>query len=486
MNYYIGVDLGTSSLKSLLMDAQGKIIKQFSVGYDVLYPQSGWTEQNPSDWIAALKKAAKTVAVGYENNIKGISFGGQMHGLVVLDDNDNVIRPCILWNDGRTEKQTKYLNEKIGKNVLSELTGNIAFAGFTAPKLLWLYENERNNFQKISKLMLPKDYLVYYLCGAYCTDFSDASGTLLLDVKNKRWSKTMLDICHLKEEQMPTLCESFQAVGCLKEQVSQELGLPKCVKVIVGAGDNAAAAIGTNTVANGSCNISLGTSGTLFIAQDCFGVDDNNALHSFVHATGKWHLMGCILSAASCRKWWLENVLRSDDYENDQQLCADVDTEDILFLPYLSGERSPHNDVNAKGAFVGLTASTTRAQMSKAVMEGVAFAIRDCLEVAKLNGLCPKNVKLCGGGAKSVVWQQIFADVLNLPINIPKTEQGPGYGAAILAMVGCGEYETVQQAAEKITAVKNTVFPISANAQKYERKYLKYKKLYPLLRQLQD
>ncbi len=486
MNYYIGVDLGTSSLKSLLMDAQGKIIRQFSVGYDVLYPQAGWTEQNPSEWIAALKKAVKAVTVGYENNVKGISFGGQMHGLVVLDEKDNVIRPCILWNDGRTEKQTKYLNEKIGKDELSKLTGNIAFAGFTAPKILWLFENEHDNFQKISKLMLPKDYLVYYLCGAYCTDFSDASGTLLLDVKNKKWSKKMLDICHLKEEQMPALCESFHTVGCLKEQVAQELGLPQCVKVVVGAGDNAAAAIGTNTVANGSCNISLGTSGTLFIAQDDFSVDDNNALHSFVHATGKWHLMGCILSAASCRKWWLENVLQSDDYENDQQLCAAADSQDILFLPYLSGERSPHNDVNAKGAFVGLTAATTRAQMSKSVMEGVAFAIRDCLEVAKLNGLCPANIKLCGGGAKSVVWQQIFADVLNLPINIPETEQGPSYGAGILAMVGCGEYETVQQAAEKITSVKKTVFPIYANAKKYECKYLKYKKLYPLLRRLQD
>lgn len=296
----------------------------------------------------------------------------------------------------------------------------------------------------------------------------------------------MLDICHLKEEQMPTLCESFQAVGSLKQQIAQELGLPQSVKVVMGAGDNAAAAIGTNTVANGSCNISLGTSGTLFIAQDCFSVDDNNALHSFVHATGKWHLMGCILSAASCRKWWLENVLQSNDYENDEQLCAAADSQDILFLPYLSGERSPHNDVNAKGAFVGLTASTTKAQMSKAVMEGVAFALKDCLEVAKLNGLCFSNVKLCGGGAKSAVWQQIFADVLNLPITLPETEQGPSYGAGILAMVGCGEFENVEQAAEKITSTKKTVCPICENAQKYERKYLKYKKLYPLLRQLQD
>lgn len=484
MNYYIGVDLGTSSLKSILLDTNGKILKQCSQEYDVYYPQNGWTEQNPSDWIVALEASITKVSQGYEKNIKGISFGGQMHGLVILDKDDKVIRPCILWNDGRTEKQTEYLNNQVGKAKLSALTGNIAFAGFTAPKLLWLYDNEPQNFSKISKVMLPKDYLAYYLCGAHCTDYSDASGTLLLDVQNKRWSDEMLQICRLKKEQMPTLYESYQAVGTLKPQLAAKLGLSEVVRIVIGAGDNAAAAIGTNTVLNGSCNISIGTSGTVFISQDAFSVDDNNALHSFAHANGKWHLMGCILSAASCRKWWLEDVLKSDDYVEDESLIANADTQRVMFLPYLSGERSPHNDVNVRGAFVGLSASTTRAQMSKAIMEGVAFAIRDCLQVAKLNGISPVSANLCGGGAKSETWRQIFADVLNLPINILETEQGPSFGAGILAMVGSGEYQTVEQATSKIVSVRKTIIPISANVDVYEEKYKKYVKLYPLLKQL--
>lgn len=484
MNYYIGVDLGTSSLKSILLDTNGKILKQCSQEYDVYYPQNGWTEQNPSDWIVALEASITKVSQGYEKNIKGISFGGQMHGLVILDKDDKVIRPCILWNDGRTEKQTEYLNNQVGKAKLSALTGNIAFAGFTAPKLLWLYDNEPQNFSKISKVMLPKDYLAYYLCGAHCTDYSDASGTLLLDVQNKRWSDEMLQICRLKKEQMPTLYESYQAVGTLKPQLAAKLGLSEAVRIVIGAGDNAAAAIGTNTVLNGSCNISIGTSGTVFISQDAFSVDDNNALHSFAHANGKWHLMGCILSAASCRKWWLEDVLKSDDYVEDESLISNADTQRVMFLPYLSGERSPHNDVNVRGAFVGLSASTTRAQMSKAIMEGVAFAIRDCLQVAKLNGIAPVSANLCGGGAKSETWRQIFADVLNLPINILETEQGPSFGAGILAMVGSGEYQTVEQATSKIVSVRKTIIPISSNVDVYEEKYKKYVKLYPLLKQL--
>lgn len=484
MDYYIGVDLGTSSLKSVLLDSNGKIIKQYSAEYGVHYPREGWTEQNPCDWIAALKQSVKVVSRDYGRNVKAISFGGQMHGLVILDEFDGIIRPCILWNDGRTEKQTEYLNERIGVSKLSEWTGNVAFAGFTAPKILWLRENEPENFNRISKVMLPKDYLAYYLCGTHCTDYSDASGTLLLDVRNKCWSREMLDICGLKENQMPALFESYQPVGTLKPQLAKELGLSPSVKIVAGAGDNAAAAIGTNTVSNGSCNLSLGTSGTVFISQDEFSVDSENSLHSFAHANGKWHLMGCILSAASCRKWWLENVLDSDDYLYDEKLVANADTREILFLPYLSGERSPHNDVNAKGAFVGLTASSTRAQMSKAVMEGVAFAIRDCLEVAQSNGISPTYASLCGGGARSETWRQILADVLGVPIKILETEQGPSYGAGILAMVGAGEYETVEQAASKLTSVCKTVYPIPSNAERYNLMYKKYAKLYPLLKQL--
>ena len=249
-----------------------------------------------------------------KDKVAGISFGGQMHGLVVLDREDRVIRPAILWNDGRTGRQTDYLNQTIGKEKLSACTANIAFAGFTAPKILWMKENEPDDHKKIAKIMLPKDHLAYKLSGSFCTDVSDASGMLLLDVKNRCWSKEMLDICGISEKQLPKLYESFQAVGTLRPEIAEELGLSGQVKVIAGAGDNAAAAVGTGTVGDGMCNISLGTSGTVFISSKSFGVDENNALHSFAHADGNYHLMGCMLSAASCNKWWNEDILKTKDF----------------------------------------------------------------------------------------------------------------------------------------------------------------------------
>ena len=256
------------------------------------------------------------------------------------------------------------------------------------------------------------------------------------------------------------------------------------VKVVIGAGDNAAAAIGTGTVNDGDCNVSLGTSGTIFVCQNKFSVDRNNALHSFAHANGKWHLMGCILSAASCRKWWLVDILETCDYATDEQQISNVDSGNVIFLPYLSGERSPHNDVNAKGAFVGLTATTTRAQMSRAVLEGVAFAIRDCYEVAKANGLQITRTNLCGGGARSATWQQIFADVLGIPVHILATEQGPSYGAAILAKVDCSVYRDVAEATEQMVSIKQTILPNPQNVAKYQKKYETFTKLYPILKTL--
>lgn len=503
-SFFIGIDLGTSAMKGILTDARGTIVRQATATYDVIYPQNGWTEQNPSDWIVALNNVlAELLCVGKNCNkcdindclsaksdtlsiakcVKGISFGGQMHGLVALDKYGDVIRPCILWNDGRTEKQTAYLNEVVGKQTLSELTGNIAFAGFTAPKLLWLKENEPDNFARIDKIVLPKDYLAYYLSGVVATDYSDASGTLLLDVKNKCWSQKMATVCGISLQNLPELHESYDVIGTIKHDIAARFGMYD-VKVVIGAGDNAAAAIGTGTVSDGDCNVSLGTSGTIFVCQNKFSVDRNNALHSFAHANGKWHLMGCILSAASCRKWWLEDMLETCDYATDEQQISNVDSGNVIFLPYLSGERSPHNDVNAKGAFVGLTATTTRAQISRAVLEGVAFAIRDCYEVAKANGLQITHTNLCGGGARSATWQQIFADVLGIPVHILATEQGPSYGAAILAMVGCGVYRDVAEATEQMVSVKQTILPNPQNVAKYQKKYETFTKLYPLLKTL--
>ena len=476
MNYYIGLDLGTSGLKGLLVDRLGNVIKESNESYPVHYPRDGWSEQNPEDWIVATRKIVKTLSQGVEGDVKGISIGGQMHGLVILDERDNVIRPAILWNDGRTQKQTDYLNDVIGKERLSALTANIAFAGFTAPKILWMKENEPENFAKIAKIMLPKDYVAYMLTGVHSSDYSDASGTLLLDVEHKCWSKDMCKICSVKEEWLPRLYESYEVTG----KVLQEFGLPNAV-FVAGAGDNAAAAIGTGTVKNGSCNISLGTSGTVFISGDTFSVDKKNALHAFTHANGKWNLMGCILSAASANKWWLEDILKTNDYAGAIKDVS-LGENSVYFLPYLMGERSPHNDVNARGAFLGMRANTTREEMNLAVLEGVAFALRDCVEVARSSGIIVSKTAICGGGAKSEVWKKIIANVLNAEVVSLETEQGPSYGAAILAMVGTGEYATVKEATDRIVKEKSSVLPEKDLTEKYEAKYQKLKKLYPCLK----
>lgn len=480
---YIGIDLGTSSTKALLVNEKGIIKRSASRSYPIIYPKNNWTEQDPSEWVKALKEILKELSKDHEDEINGISFGGQMHGLVILDKNDKVIRPCILWNDGRCEEETKYLNEVIGRDVLSKETGNIAFAGFTLPKILWLKEHEKENFDKISKIMLPKDYLAYVLSGVHATDYSDASGMLLLDVEHKCYSKKMIEIAGIDSKMLPTLHESYDCIGKLKEEFKNELGLKKDVNIIIGAGDNAAAAVGTGTVGENACNISLGTSGTIFITSNRFSVDNKNSLHSFCHADSKYHLMGCILSAASCNGWWLKNILRRDDfdYHNEEMSKEKIDTG-VYFLPYLSGERSPHNDVNARGAFLGLSHQTTEPMMGRAVLEGVAFALRDCLEVAKSNGVNVTSTKLCGGGSRTTLWISIIANVLNIPVEMPEIEEGPSYGASILAMVGSKEYSDVISATEKIVKVKNTIYPDKELVELYDKKYQTFKKLYPALK----
>lgn len=484
MNTYIGIDLGTSSVKMLLVAADGKILASVTEEYPVFYPQSGWSEQNPDDWYAGVKRGMKKLLAGQNvSAVRGIGTGGQMHGLVMLDAQDAVIRPAILWNDGRTQPQTDFLNEKIGREKLSEYTANIAFAGFTAPKILWVRENEPQNFARIAKIMLPKDYISYRLTGAHCTDFSDASGMLLLDVKNRRWSREMCEICGVREAWLPKLCESSEAVGTLLPAVAAELGLPANVTVCAGAGDNAAAAVGTGTVENGACNISLGTSGTVFIARDAFSVDEHNALHSFCHANGGYHLMGCILSAASCKAWWSDKILNSKNYAAEQAGLEALRGENgVFFLPYLMGERSPHNDVHARGAFIGMRPDTSRRNMTLAVLEGVAFALRDCVEIARSGGADIRSTRICGGGAKSALWRQIVADVLNVPVERPAAEEGPSLGGAMLAMVACGEYADVRAAAEKIVKVASVTEPDPAAAAKYEKKYGIFRRLYPALR----
>ncbi len=482
---YIGIDLGTSAVKLLLMDETGKIMHIVSKEYPLYFPQPGWSEQNPMDWYDATIIGLKELTVNIDkSHIAGLSFGGQMHGLVILDENDAVIRPAILWNDGRTAEQCHYLNEVIGRERLSNYTANIAFTGFTAPKLLWIKEHEPENFARIKKIMLPKDYLVYRLTGVHCTDPSDASGMLLFDVRNRCWSEEMLNICDITKEQMPVVYESYEVVGTIKSSVAEVLGFSQNVIVAAGAGDNAAAAIGTGTVGEGRCNISLGTSGTIFISSREFCVDSHNALHAFAHVDGGYHLMGCMLSAASCNKWWMDEIIGVTDYKREQEAICELGRNSVFFLPYLMGERSPHNDPNARAMFIGMTMDTSRKDMTLAVLEGVAFALRDSFEVAKSLGISIQRTTICGGGAKSELWKKIVANVLNIKVDIVECEEGPSYGGAILAAVACGEYKDVNEAASKITKVKATIEPTATLAEAYDEKYKMFHQIYPTVKNL--
>jgi xylulokinase len=484
---YIGIDLGTSAVKLLLMDEAGKIQKIVSREYPLCFPHPGWSEQNPEDWLKeTISGIRELTAECDKSQIAGIGAGGQMHGLVALDKDDHVLRPAILWNDGRTAEETEWLNTAVGKDTLSKCTANIAFAGFTAPKLLWMKKHEPELYAKIAKIMLPKDYINYKLSGMHCTDYSDASGMLLLDVEHKCWSQEMLNICSVKPEWMPQLYESWAPVGHLTKEMAQTLGLSENVVIAAGAGDNAAAAVGCGVVGEGKCNISLGTSGTVFITSKKFGVDKANALHSFAHADGGYHLMGCILSAASCNKWWMDEIIGTKEYAAQQApiTAEKLGKNHVYFLPYLMGERSPHNDPLARGAFVGMTMDTTRADMTQAVLEGVAFAIRDCVEIARAQGIRIDSSMICGGGAKSPLWRKIFANALNITLTLPETEQGPGYGGAMLAAVACGEYPTVADCAEKLIKITGEEAPDAALAAQYQKRYETWHKLYPALKAL--
>ena len=482
--YFIGVDLGTSACKFLLMDEKGAILNVVSETYDVEYPHPGWSQQNPADWWEAVRRGIPALLAGHDaSQVAGIGCGGQMHGLVALDANDQVIRPAILWNDGRTVEQVRYLNEEVCTEKLVEWTGNIAYAGFTAPKILWMRDEEPENYARIAHVMLPKDYLNHLLTGAYATDVSDASGMLLLDVATRGWSVPMLELCGLTEDQLPRVYESYEKIGTLLPEVASELGLPEGVAVCAGAGDNAAAAVGTGCVGAGSMNVSLGTSGTVFIPTAGFSpVGDR--IHSFCHADGGWHLMGCILSAASCNAWWVGDILGSQDFAGEQEGidAADAGLDLPYFLPYLMGERTPHNDVCARGSFVGMSMSTTRADLTRAVLEGVAFAIRDSVEIARGLGVDVAASTVCGGGAKSPLWLQMLANVLGIELRLPTTEQGPGYGGALLAAVAAGVYPSVADACDAVVSVRATVEPDPAAVAAYDARYQAWHEMYPALK----
>ena len=486
---YVGVDLGTSSVKLLLMDENGDIKGTVTREYPLYLPKPGWSEQTPEDWYAQMMDGLKELLKDADKSqVDGISFSGQMHGLVILDKDDQVIRPAILWNDGRTQEECDYLNKTIGREVISSYTANMALTGFTAPKILWVKKHEPENFARIAKIMLPKDYIAYKLSGVHCTDVSDASGMLLLDVKNKTWSKEMIEICGIQESQLAKLHESYEVVGTLRPEIAAELGVPETVKVVAGGGDNAVGAVGNGTVKDGMCSVSLGTSGTVFIVTDHFAVDDNNSLHMFADASGKYHFMGCTLAAASSNKWWMDEIIRTKNYPEEQKGITDdrLGRNNVYFLPYLMGERTPHNNPNARGTFVGMVMDTTREDMTQAVLEGVAFSLRDALEIARSFGVKIERVRINGGGAKSPLWCKIIANVMDVKVDKINSGEGPAFGAAILAAVGCGRYANVEEAASKLIQVVETTEQSEELVAAYNKKYKVYTEIYPALKATYD
>ncbi len=477
---FLGIDLGTSSVKILLANSDGEIIDSQSTEYPISYPKEGWAEQNPEDWWEGFKIVVKELGKRRDiSKIEGMSFSGQMHGLVLLDENDEVIRPALLWNDGRTVKECEYLNNDIGMNKLISWTGNKALTGFTAPKVLWVKNNEPENFNKIAKIMLPKDYIQYKISGVFASDVSDNSGTLYFDVKNKKWSAEMLEILEIKEKMLPKSYESASIVGTVKNNVAQELGLSPEAKVIIGGGDQAMGAIGTGTIKSGQISISLGTSGVIFINANEFVEDKNAGLHSFCHANGSYHLMGVTLACAGSTKWWIEDVLNTKDYNDEFDGISQMEIlENLLFLPYMIGERSPINNPNAKGTLHGLSLTMSRKDITKGIVEGICFSLKDCLCVANEGGVYPEFARVIGGGAKSKDWLQMLSDILELEIRTINTSEGGGFGAIILAMTACGKFQSIAQGCDALISETSTFTPNQERVIKYREKFIKYKKLY--------
>lgn len=484
---FLGIDLGTSSVKVLAVDHNGTILGESTREYPVYYPKSNWAEQNPEDWWINTKEAIRELINKNnlsEQEIRSIGFSGQMHGLVALDEENKVLFPAILWCDQRTDEECEDITNHFGQEKLTQLVGNKALTGFTAPKILWVRKNYPELFSKIRHILLPKDYIRFKLTGDYATDVSDASGMLLLDVESRTWSKEMIDFIEIKEDFLPKLYESYEITGKLTEEVKKELGLTGEIWVVGGAGDNAAGAIGTGTVNEGTIMVTLGTSGVVFAAHDKYAVDSQNRLHAFCHANGKYHSMGVMLSAASCLKWWVEEANKGMSF--DELLKEASETESgcnkVIFLPYLMGERTPYADPNARGTFLGLSMSTTRGEMTRAVLEGVSFGLRDSLEILKDIGIPISQIIAIGGGSKSPLWKQILADIFGYPIQEINTNQGGALGAAILAGVGTGEYKSIEEACNKFIKIIGSTSPKDKNIESYNKLHKLYREAYKSLK----
>ena len=477
---FIGLDLGTSHLKGIVIDDAQNVCAEASVSLSLMRPKNGWSEQNPQDWLDATENVMASLANKVNlKKVNAIGLSGQMHGATLLDKNDNVLRPCILWNDTRSAEEASYLDSK---TIFRNLTGNIVFPGFTAPKLAWVRKHEPNIFEKISKVLLPKDYLRLWLCGEYVAEMSDAAGTSWLDVKRRDWSDALLAETDLDRSQMPTLIEGCEISGVLKKTHASKWGLPHGVIIAGGGGDNAASAIGVGVVKAGDAFVSLGTSGVLFAASDEYQPDAASAVHTFCHALpNTWHQMGVILAATDAMNWFGQ-VLNSSAQEMTNDLGVLKAPSKTLFLPYLGGERTPHNDAQIRASFINLNHNADRQAMIRAVIEGVAFAFRDCFDALSSTGTKINQLVAVGGGAKSEYWVQAIATALGLPISIPVAgDYGGAFGAARLGMIAYGINRYDVAISPKI---KHIIEPVMSLHDDYLSALKSYRETYKVLKSI--
>ena len=486
---FLGLDVSTTGAKALLMDEVGTVVSSATTALPLSAPKPLWSEQNPKDWWEGIAKSIRQAlgAVGARGaQVRGVGMTGQMHGLVLLDAGGRVLRPAILWNDQRTGAQCDEIRARLGKARLIQLTGNDALTGFTAPKILWVREHEPDVYARAAHILLPKDYVRYQLTGEFATDKAGAAGTLLVDVKSRDWSAEVLEALDIPAEWLPRTHEGPEVTGYVSADAAEATGLQAGTPVVGGAGDQAAQAVGVGAVEAGIVAMTLGTSGVVFASTEEPFVEPEGRLHAFCHAVpGRWHLMGVMLSAAGSLRWYRDTLAPGVGFDELLAPATDIDpgSEGLLFLPYLTGERTPYPDPLARGAFVGLTVRHGRAHMTRAVLEGVAFGLRDSFELMKAAGLAEiRQVRVSGGGARSILWQQILADVLDVELVTVNTTEGAAYGAALLAGVGAGAWPDVDMACQHTVRQTGILGPRSEITALYDRAYGYYSQLYPALK----
>ncbi len=494
MGIVIGMDVGTTGAKALAIDEKGAVVASALVEYPLIAPKPGWAEQDPQDWEKASLEALSQLSAGLGSrvqDVKGLGLTGQMHGSVFLDSKGEVLRNPILWCDQRTASQCEEITERVGAEKLIKMVCNPALTGFTAPKILWLRENEPHLYEKVRRVLLPKDYIRYVLTGEYATDVADGSGTLLFDVKNRTWHRELMTLLDIPAEFMPPAYEGPEVTGRLSLQAAEATGLPNAIPVVAGGGDQAAGGVGCGIVKPGVISSTVGTSGVVFAFSDTVRLDPQGRVHTFCHSVpGKWHVMGVMLSAGGSLRWFRDALCESEktvarhtgcdpyEYITGAAERAPVGSEGLLFLPYLSGERTPHKDPFARGAFLGLSLRHTKAHMARAVLEGVAYGMRDSLEIIREMGVPIQQVRASGGGAKSALWRQIQADVNQTPLVTINVDEGPAYGAALLATVATGIYSSVEEACDATIHVVDSCEPDPARAVQYDNWFREYQRAY--------